>query len=256
MRRKYALVILIGCFAATLPAFEVRAQNQETPPGLMIMPASGIPGKMIRVSMGIVSILNNEKVQKELDLSDDQKTKVAEAVKESSTAMDDSLSSLVLGPDPQAMRTTIPELLKENQDILMEKLGEILQPKQLKRLKEIQLQVEGPIALLSPDVIKALDITEEQQKEMKTLNDVYQKKLKESAPTMISMPGVSPDEIKAKINALQEKPRKMQKTFGESWLKVLTEDQRDKFEKMQGAKIDIDLSTPAGPAVSGQAPAK
>ena len=256
MYRTYGLVMLIGLFAAALTAAEVRAQNQGPVPGRMVMPINGMPGKMIRVSMGIFSILNNERVQKELELSDDQKTKVAEAVKESSAAMDDSLSSLTPGPDRQAMQTKMAELTKDNQDKLMKKLGEILQPKQLQRLKEIQIQVEGPIALLSPEVIKALDITEEQQKEMKTLNDVYQNKLKESVPAVISMQGSTPEEIKAKINALQEKPRKMKKTFGEFLLKVLTQDQSDKFEKMQGAKIDIDLSTPAGPAVSGQIPAK
>ncbi|MGA2060284.1 MAG: hypothetical protein ABSG67_07360 [Thermoguttaceae bacterium] len=256
MRRKYTLVTLIGCCAAILPAAEIRAQNQGSLRGRMIMPASGMPGKMIRVSMGIISILNNEKVQKELELSDEQKTKVAEAVKESSAAMDDSLSSLTPGPTPQEMQTKIAELVKKSQDKLMEKLGQILQPKQLQRLKEIQLQVEGPMALLSPDVIKALDITEEQQKEMKTLNDVYQKTLKESAPVVISMQGSNPDEIKAKINEMQEIPRKMKQTYGDFLLKVLTQDQRDKFEKMQGAKTDIDLSTPAVPADSSQGSTK
>jgi hypothetical protein len=91
---------------------------------------------------------------------------------------------------------------------------------------------------------------------MKTLNDVYQKTLKESAPVVISMQGSNPDEIKAKINEMQEIPRKMKQTYGDFLLKVLTQDQRDKFEKMQGAKTDIDLSTPAVPADSSQGSTK
>jgi hypothetical protein len=245
MRLRYSLVMLIGYLAAALPAFEVRAQAQGTTPNIRIMPASGALGRMVRMSLQIISILNNEKVQKDLELSDDQKTKVAEAAKEASAAMDESLSKLTPGPDPQAMQTKMAELSKEIQDNLMKKLGEILQPKQLQRLKEIQIQVEGPITLLRPDMVKALDISEEQQKDMKELNEVYQKKMKESGSVAISMQGSSQEEIKAKIKEIQDKPRKMKQTFGEFLLKVLTQDQRDKFEKMQGAKIDIDLSAPA-----------
>ena len=49
------------------------------------------------------------------------------------------------------------------QEDMLKKLGEILLPKQLERLKQIQLQVEGAMALSNPDVVKALNITDDQQ---------------------------------------------------------------------------------------------
>ncbi len=104
--------------------------------------------------MGLRALLNNEKVQKELQLVDDQKTKVAEAVKESSkelsTALRDSFSSLPRDLSPEKRQTKMLELMKNNQDKLLKKIGKILLPKQFERLKELQIQSQGPMALSEP----------------------------------------------------------------------------------------------------------
>jgi hypothetical protein len=45
--------------------------------------------------------------------------------------------------------------------------------------------------------------------------------------------------------------RKTNAEFGDKLLKNLSQDQRDKFEKLKGEKFDIDLSTPMGASSSG-----
>jgi hypothetical protein len=95
---------------------------------------------------------------------------------------------------------------------------------------------------LRPDLIKALGITDQQQKDMKELNDVFQEKMKNNV-TVINMQYSTPEGRQARIKEQQDETLKMKKIFGEFLLKVLTQDQRDKFEKMQGAKIDTGSST-------------
>jgi hypothetical protein len=250
MRRMSKLLLSTAIVLATLSSFEIQAQDQASPPGVIKMLTPG-PSRIVHMSMRIFSVLNNEKVQKELELTKDQKIKVTNVVKESTAAVDNSIASLTPGLNSKEMETKMAELSKDTTDKLMAKLGEILQPKQLQRFKEIQIQAGGPVILLSPDMIKELEISEEQQKEMKAMNDAYQEKMKEAAPAVISMQGTSPEDMKAKMAEMQEKPRKMRQIFGDFLLKVLTQAQRDKFDKMQGAKIDIDLSASSGQATSG-----
>ena len=89
MYRKHVLLISIGFVAVAILASEVHAQNQGGPnnaagQGNVGMVGSGGMGRMgIGLGpMGKIYLLNNEKLQQELELTDEQKTQVAEAVGE------------------------------------------------------------------------------------------------------------------------------------------------------------------------------
>jgi hypothetical protein len=219
MARKYGFLVLCGFLAAALVASE--AQAQPGGGGRGGRGGRGGPGGMMSGANGLLMLAQNAQVQKELEIVDDQKTKLTDLAAAQRTARQElmNLSQEERAPKAQAM-----------QDDLMKKLGEILLPKQLERLKQIQLQVEGPNALTSPDVVKALNITADQQAKMKTISDEAQTKMRDA------LQGVTgPD----RMTKMQE----MNKDLGEKLLAVLTPDQVAQFEKMKGPKLDIDPAT-------------
>ncbi len=128
----------------------------------------------IQMDMGLALLLKDQKLQKELDLTDEQKDKVAKAAAESSSAMAKRLSSLPmrnpLQSKPEIAAMEIVDLRMEHEDKLMKKLREILLPNQFQRLNEIYIQSQGVMALFTPGVIEALALTAQQQKDMKVIN--------------------------------------------------------------------------------------
>ncbi|MGD0517182.1 MAG: hypothetical protein ABSA26_06560 [Thermoguttaceae bacterium] len=244
MNRKKGLFILIGFISAEILASAAHAQNQGGPnnlpgPGNGGMGGGGGMGGMgIGLGpMGKISLLNNEKLQQELDLSDDQKTKVAEAVGEASnaisTGMRKSFSSSPRNISPQEHADIREKLIKNNQDKFLKKLEKILLPKQFDRLKQIYLQRQGPMALSEPDVIKALNVNKEQQDKMQVLYDDFQIKLREA--TVVQGDGL--------VKFGGHKLDKMTKELDDNLLDILTADQRSEFEKMKGPKADVGSSS-------------
>ena len=65
----------------------------------------------------------------------------------------------------QLMREAMQEVQQESEG----NLAKVLDKNQVKRLKEIQLQVEGPAAVIREDVAEKLEITEEQHAEIQTI---------------------------------------------------------------------------------------
>jgi hypothetical protein len=187
--------------------------------------------------MGKIYLLNNEKLQHELDLTDDQKTKVAEAVSEASSAistgMQKSLSSSPRNINPRQVAEIREKLIKSNQEKFLKKLEKILLPKQFDRLKQIYLQQQGAMALSEPDVIKALKISKEQQDKIRVLYDDFQIKMREA--TVVQADGM----VKFGGNNL----KKQTKELDDKLLDILTADQRAELEKLKGAKADIGHSS-------------
>jgi Spy/CpxP family protein refolding chaperone len=220
MARKYGLLVLIGFLGAALIAAEAYAQPQGGGRG-------GRGGGMGGGGMQLLTLALNDKVQKELEIVDDQKTKLTELSTEQRTAMRDVFSNQDLSQEDRQTK------MRDLQDKFQKKLADILLPKQLDRLKQIQLQAEGAMALSNPDVVKALNLTTEQQDKMKTLRDDAQAKRRDA------LQGLSGQE---RMTKMQE----MNKELGDKLLAILTPDQVAQFDKMKGPKVDIDFSTIMG----------
>src|SRR5262249_2525051 len=80
------------------------------------------------------AMLQNEGVQKELNITDDQKTKLKEALEK---VRDDNKDIIAKGRDMTAEDRA--KLAKASNDAI----GKVLDEKQTKRFKEIQLQTQG-----------------------------------------------------------------------------------------------------------------
>ena len=101
-----------------------------------------------------------------------------------------------------------------------------LTPQQFGRLKEIAIQRAGTMALRDKGVQTALALTDEQKEKLTKIGQDAATKMRELR-----------DEQDAQVR--REKGQAMQKETEAATLAVLTDEQKAKFDKMKGAKLDI-----------------
>jgi Spy/CpxP family protein refolding chaperone len=169
---------------------------------------------------GGFNLSTNESVQKELGLTAKQK----ESLQKISADFRSSMSNL----SDEDRQTKMSELRKAMED----KIGAVLNAKQNARLKEIQVQVQGPAALATKDVAEALKLTDDQVSQITKLVDSLQSDIRDTF------------QVAGQDNFAQARDEvaKLRQEGNDKILAVLNSDQKAGFEKMQGAKFDL----PAG----------
>ncbi len=159
-----------------------------------------------------------EKVQEVLKLTDEQKTKIeklnSDFFKEMREAFDGDR------PDPGKLRQ-----LRDGQ---VDKLKEVLDADQQKRLTGVFVQLMGAGAVMDPAVGKEIGLTDEQK-------DKLQEAL---GPPPEGRPGREGREGRGRGQSMQERREKMEKEV----MAVLTPEQQKKLEELKGEKVDIDMS--------------
>ena len=167
-------------------------------------------------------------VQKELAVTDDQKTKLQ--------ALQDSMRQNRGGgagggggaagggtpPDPAEMRKRMAQMQAEQHTAL----AAILNAAQMTRLHELLLQRAGYGALTMDDVQTALGLSDDQKKQITDLAD------KNRADNTALMQKVRDQELTRE--EATDMRQKNQKAFTDALQKVLTSDQDAKFKAMQG----------------------
>jgi Spy/CpxP family protein refolding chaperone len=185
--------------------------------GLVLMLAQGVvraQGFFGGFRGNPLMLLGQESVQKELKLTDEQKTKADELRQKSREKMQE-----IFQGDEGERQKKMQELNEENRKAV----AAILNPEQTKRLKEITYQQRGATALADPEVVKALNLTDEQQGKVKTINEETQAAMRE-----LFTPGQAPDEdARNKMNDLR-------KSSGEKLMALLTPEQKSKWTALQG----------------------
>ncbi|MGA2798973.1 MAG: hypothetical protein ABSE63_15445, partial [Thermoguttaceae bacterium] len=140
-------------------------------------------GPMASLSGQYGRLLNMPSVQKELEIVDDQKTKVTEANDKMRSDMQEIFSGMQPpSPDmtPEERQKSMDEMQKKMQPIqekFQKALESILLPNQTKRLKEIALQVAGTQALNDKQVQEDLKLSSDQVGKLKTINEDMGKKI-------------------------------------------------------------------------------
>jgi len=182
--------------------------------------------------MGVQFLLRSEKIQKELELTDDQKAELQKIAEQAREKMREAFQSGQR--DPQRFRQLQEETNKAIQNVLL--------PHQQKRLNQIQLQLGGiALAVEREDVRKELGISEEQLTKIREARDKVREELRGQRPPQ----GERPDPAQ-----MRERFREMRQKVEEAVLSVLTDEQKKKWNDMIGEKIDIDFSelfpAPAG----------
>lgn len=231
LRLAVSAVAVLGLLALSSAVF---AQPPGGRGGFGPMGGGGMMGPGGGANMSLM-LLRNEKVQKELDLVDDQKTKIKELGDKAQAEMREAFSGL-RDLSQEERRAKMEEMRKKSEARAKEtakKLDEILLPQQKERLDQIELQIQGVGALRNAEVQKTLGITEEQKAKFKTIGEESQKQMRELFEKR--------DEMEQ--GQMREKMQAMQKEVGEKTLGVLTQEQKEKFEKMKGPKFDIDFAS-------------
>ena len=147
--------------------------------------------------MDALALLRNASVKKELDVSDEQMEKVPEAV--------------------------------------MKALGDVLNSKQLVRLKEIELQQRGTTAFSDAKIQDSLKLTNEQRESVKTILDDSKKEMAELAKGAGGKGGFGGGGANA------EKLDGMRKEAQDKINGVLTADQRKAWRAMLGDTFKIEV---------------
>jgi hypothetical protein len=197
----------------------------------------------------LVPLLTLETVQRDLGLSADQINKIQVNVK-TAKAMEEELwtkqreimpfrqkfSSEEHEERQRKFQPIWDEMSRKGKE-LSKKTLEILSPDQIKRLKQIQIQASIVAALEYPEIIKTLGISDEQEKRIRDLSDAIGSRVMSEHPPMH---GATPDERRRSLINWYKASDKAFKEATESFLDVLTPEQRAKFDKLEGKKIEVE----------------
>jgi delta 1-pyrroline-5-carboxylate dehydrogenase len=186
-------------------------------------------GQAASVSSSYGRLLSSATVQKELELVDDQKTKITEANTKMRTAMREAFQGMQDG-GPEEMQKKMQAL----QDDLAKTIESILLPNQLKRLKEIALQQSGAQAINDPKIQEALKLTDDQKAKIKKVGEDAMQKMR------------SLFEGGGDMQENMTKMREMRQDTEKQLLAVLTDAQKQDLEKMKGKKLEIPESELGG----------
>ena len=179
-----------------------------------------------------LTLLQNEKVQSDLVLSEDQKSQVTKLVEENQAQRGQRGQRGQGGPGAGGAGG-FAAAAQQRRDEEMKKINEVLLAPQQERFAQIMLQVEGTSqALADAKVADKLGLTADQKTKLETLRTDYQQKLRD-----LFMGGGPPDQAEmAKLRTEQNDKAK----------ELLSADQQKQYETMLGKKIDIDPATLRG----------
>lgn len=180
---------------------------------------------------GALMLVRSEAVQKEIGVTDDQKAKLAALLEEyqsesQKARADAGLEGINFREITEEQRKKMQEVNKTLTDKYTPKLKETLKPEQLERVQQISYQLAGPAAYGDPDVVKALEITKEQQDKLATIRADFQKKQQE----LFAGGGAGGG---------REAFAKLREEQNAEIAKVLTAEQTEKFTKLKGKEIDV-----------------
>jgi len=200
---------------------------------LAASPASAQFGRGFRIPPVVqdLMMMSIEPVQKELKLSEDQ----GKAINAIATQMRGDAMEIISGLQdltPEEREEELPNVMKMVSDSAKElqvQVDEILDDEQTARMGQLSLQRRGVEALDDEKVGDALKLSDDQKKQLVTIQDEAGAKQEALIKELL---GGDRNELREKIQALRTET-------GDKALAVLTDEQREAFEKMKGAKFDF-----------------
>ncbi len=183
-------------------------------------------GRMMGADPTGTFLLQRPDVQKDLNITDDQKTKL-QALQEKARSDMTEIRQNANG-DPQAMRDGMMKYMAQMQ----KDVAAVLTKDQATRLKEINIQLAGTTAATFPDVQKDLGLSADQIAKIKDLQS------KQQEANMALFQKVRDQEITRE--EMQASMKKNTDTFNAEVGKILTDDQKAKLKTMGGKEFKQD----------------
>lgn len=200
----------------------------QRPRGPQGAPGPGF-GRMWGGGAGIGGmLLNRADVQRELNLTEQQKAKINEMQQAQRAAMQE-LRNL----PPQERRQRMQEIRQKNDPT------SVLNEEQKKRLKELELQWLGPMALMNPEVAKEVGLTAEQQSKIQGLAREQMQQMRGQFQGG-GQPGANLEQARQQLE--------------NRILEILTPAQRQKWQQMQGKPFQFEGGRGLGAGFGGPRP--
>ncbi|MCZ2342779.1 MAG: hypothetical protein LC104_13465 [Bacteroidales bacterium] len=174
---------------------------------------------------GIMMLITNAEVQKDINLTDDQKDKLASWYE----SHQDKIAAKTKDIPRNDFRKRM-ELMAELGKEAEKDVEKFLKPEQVQRIKQIGLQLQGNRALSSETVQKQLGVTEEQKEKFNKISEESREAFRKSFQQ-----GQRPD---------FEKMRELQKANEEKYQGILTSDQKAKWKELVGEPFDTSKLRP------------
>ncbi|MDB4679519.1 hypothetical protein OAE80_00890 [Planctomycetaceae bacterium] len=198
-------------------------------------------------SMGsVTNLVGIPQIQKELDLSDDQRKQIADQVKSMQLYLRQQFTDVRKLPRAE-QSAKIRELKVATSPFVNEqqaKILEVLTPSQRNRLTGISMQYRGVESLLDDQIADLLGLTKEQREEILMITEDLDITLATERQKMVSQQF---EERQKGRNEFLKKMQRLRKQAEEKMLAVLTEEQRERFELLQGEKFRV--RRPKGPTL-------
>lgn len=249
--RMLAVCVAVACLAAC-----ATAMAQPGGPGRPGRGPGGIIGGAMRSPL---MLLQMEQVQKEIELLDDQKAKLRELAEKTQGQMREQFAGLRDLPEDQR-RAKMEELRKQMEtraQELQKEVEGILLPHQIKRLKEIRIQMMGLRALEDTEVAKALGITDAQKEKLAAVREEAMQAMRGSMEDFRGLRDLPEDQRREKMNQMREKMQKARQEVEAKVLGVLSDEQKKTFEEIKGKAFEInwgEMRRPGGERPQGQRP--
>jgi Spy/CpxP family protein refolding chaperone len=199
-----------------------QAAAQDVPEGVRKQIAHALHGPFL---------VFRDKVQEDLMLTAEQKEKLEQHLKE---LLPDAMKFFEKLKDlkPEEREKELKAYRPKVQEKLAAILKEALKEDQGKRLRQLELQQEGPFALMHRQGVgKDLKITDEQRKQFMAVIQELQKKIEPLIKEAQS--GGNAEEIRPKIMATR-------KDYEGRIEGLLTDDQKKQWHEMLGKKLNLD----------------
>jgi Spy/CpxP family protein refolding chaperone len=204
--------------------------------------AATLPGGT-RSGSDPLQMLQLPQVKKELNLTDDQVNKIKQVETDFRSEISNAISKQNLKElDPKKNPEKVEELRKQLDTQIQKtrkELSSVLSTDQLKRFKEISLQVYGWGPLTQADFAEDLKLTQEQQTKLVALREDMNDKIKEAWTTPTS------SDAKEQSKTISENRTKIEKVITDinnQALDVLTADQKTALTKLKGKEFKLDVS--------------
>ncbi len=213
-------ILIASAALALLVTFAPSAQAQLNLRGLRF-PAS----------LQNVFLLRGEAVQTELKLDDEQKKSLGELSQQLQQDAFEIMSGLQ-DLTPEEQQEQMPEVMKmieEKGNEIQGKVDTILKDEQKSRLKELSLQARGAAGLEDEEVAKALELSDDQLKKLAEIREEGNAAMQEAMQSLRAGGGDQGE--------MREKMGKLRDELSEKALAVLTDEQREKLDKMKGAEF-------------------
>ncbi|MHB1422146.1 MAG: hypothetical protein ACYC3I_02895 [Gemmataceae bacterium] len=183
-------------------------------------------------------LLANNRVKEEIKLSSEQDQRVRKVVQDVKDKYQAELRKA--RGDRQRQIKIILDEMRETRDSINKALPDILKPEQLKRLDQIQIQVNGIASFKREDVQKKLMLTDEQKAELRKIGDGLKQQAAEALREAANAPvRKGPAAIRRVRELKDEADRKAMAT--------LRDEQKRSWKEMTGEKIDVKIELPIRP---------